>query len=94
VFEGMKFYSKNPPASDLFLLIQMANSILQQVQRHFEQAVLPTVSSSVKVRLDCLRARDDLFIPLENKVIKALELMMKGKNISIHSSHEKLFWIT
>lgn len=76
----MKFYSKVEPRADIFEFIQLVNSILQNIQRHFEQAILPIVSSELNVRLECLRIRDDLFIPLENKVVKGLELMLKGKN--------------
>lgn len=68
-----KPYQKLPPPTQLFKVIQLGSSILHNLERHLEIKVIPIVSSSIQIRIECTRLRDDLFVPIESKVAKGLD---------------------
>jgi len=65
------------PNPNFLLLCQVANSILQRLEQHLEIIVIPVVSSNISIRMECIRLRDELFIPIENKVVRGLEFQLK-----------------
>lgn len=71
--------SKKEPPMELYQTIQLTNSVLQKIQRHLEQNVLPSiVSVSLPIQLQCIKLKDDLFSSLESYVVRGLELMLKA----------------
>ncbi len=70
--------AKNPPMPYFFKTLQIANSILQNLQRHLEQSILPIVSSDLNIQLNCLKKKDTMFSKLEIKVALGLELNLKS----------------
>jgi hypothetical protein len=69
---------KNPPRPDMYQTLQMANTMLQKIQQHLEQNVIPAVSVSLPIQLQCVKMKDDLYGKLEVKVVSALELILKA----------------
>ena len=75
----ISYGAKKEPSTDLYLAIHLTNSVLQKVQRHLEQNVLPSiVSVSLPMQLQCIKLKDDLFSTLESYVVKGLEIMLKS----------------
>jgi hypothetical protein len=62
----------------MYQTLQMANTMLQKVQQHLEQNVIPAVSISLPVQLQCVKMKDDLYGKLEVKVVSALEVILKA----------------
>ncbi|KAL0479910.1 Exoc5 [Acrasis kona] len=69
---------KLPPKTDMYQTLQLANSMLQKVQQHLEQQIIPHVSINVNVQLQCVKTKDDMYGKLELKVVKSLELLLKA----------------
>ncbi len=69
---------KNPPMPYFFKALQLANSILQNLQRHLEQNIIPFVSIDFAVQLNCIKIKDSMFSRLEMKVALGLELTLKS----------------
>ncbi|KAL9648096.1 hypothetical protein ABK040_007462 [Willaertia magna] len=70
---------KKEPMLIMYDTIHLTNSVLQKIQRHLEQYVLPSIISiSLPIQLQCIKLKDDLFISLESLVVKGLELLLKG----------------
>jgi hypothetical protein len=67
----------------------LGNSTLYSLERHLEVSAMPSMTSSIEIRLDCLRLRDELFIPVETKVVKLLEYQMKSILDSVKTLFEK-----
>ena len=69
---------KHEQKTNIFKLLQLGNSTLYSLERHLEVSAMPSMASSIEIRLDCLRLRDELFIPVESKVVKLLEYQLKS----------------
>ena len=76
---GTRKEQKTEPKTELYTAIHLTNSVLQKIQRHLEQNILPSVVSiSLPIQLQCIKLKDDLFSTLEQHVVKGLELMLRA----------------